>query len=415
MSSARAARRGPDTVFIRGFGLAEGIEWGFWLAAVVFWVVELELSPLRLVLLSLAIELAVIVSETPTGVVADLRSRRLSILIGETTIGLSFLAMVATTNYAVVIASMVVFGVGWTFRSGSDAAWLSDELAGDRATTGEAAGDAVIERVLLAKQRFGLAVAIPTLLVTMLVGAFTTVRFAGAVMGAMHLGIALYFARAMTEEHFTPGRERGAGFRQTLRTAAVIIGRGPSLRVLVVVVFVVFFAAEAFDTLGFKHFLDVFDPQGAIPEDSIVVLGALFLVLAVGGYIANRITDHQLAKGTRLVKAVVICCVAASIGGFVVAFGNVALVIAVGYVMHESVRTALIPLFEAWVNRDAPSEVRATVHSLTGQVMSLGQLSGGLLLGTVAEIGAIPTSLAVASGVLLIAGAVASRGVQRHA
>ena len=74
-------RTHPAKVFVRGFGTSEGLEWGLWLALTVFWIVELDLSPTRLILLGVVLEGAVLLSETPTGVVADVYSRRKSCLL----------------------------------------------------------------------------------------------------------------------------------------------------------------------------------------------------------------------------------------------------------------------------------------------------------------------------------------------
>jgi DHA3 family tetracycline resistance protein-like MFS transporter len=49
------------------------------------------LSPLQLVLVGTTLELTVLLCEVPTGIVADVYSRRLSILIGFFIIGLGFL------------------------------------------------------------------------------------------------------------------------------------------------------------------------------------------------------------------------------------------------------------------------------------------------------------------------------------
>ena len=51
-------------------GGAEGFTLAWGLAAVVWWVVELRLSPLRLALLGTALVLTILVAETPTGVLA---------------------------------------------------------------------------------------------------------------------------------------------------------------------------------------------------------------------------------------------------------------------------------------------------------------------------------------------------------
>ena len=60
----------PARLFVRGFGFAEGLEWGFWLAASVWWIVDLNLSPIELVAMGAVLEISVLVGETG-GVVAD--------------------------------------------------------------------------------------------------------------------------------------------------------------------------------------------------------------------------------------------------------------------------------------------------------------------------------------------------------
>ena len=60
----------PARVYVRVIGFTEGLEWGFWLAASVWWIVILDLSPIQLVAMGAVLEVSVLISETPTGVVA---------------------------------------------------------------------------------------------------------------------------------------------------------------------------------------------------------------------------------------------------------------------------------------------------------------------------------------------------------
>ena len=85
--------------------------------------------------------------------------------------------------------------------------------------------------------------------------------------------------------------------------------------------------------------------------------------------------------------------------------------IAIGYLFQDSVREALWPVLEGWANRDAPSEVRATVHSLLGQMTSVGQISGAAVLGLVAEASSIPLAMAIGAACFGLAATVAVRGI----
>lgn len=392
----------PARVFVRGFGLNEGIEWGFWLSLSVFWIIELGLGPIQLVLLGIVLEATVLLSETPTGVVADLHSRKRSVMIAQVLMGISFVWSVASTNYWVILPAQVLVGFGWTFRSGADTAWVTDELKG----MGDFDDDDV-ERLLLRKHRFGILAAIVSLIFTMVVGTLTSVRVVAAILGLMYIAMTFYFQRNMREDHFTRGRDEERGFMETLRQGLAVVSGRPRLRVLVVVILLVDFGAEAFDRLGYKHFLD----SAEVTDDSLVVLGVLFLVLAFAGLGVNAASSKVLAAGHGVARLAVVLLAIAAIGGFIASMTSIVAVIGIGYLLQDSVREALWPVLEGWANRDAPSEVRATVHSLMGQTTSLGELAGAFALGTVAELVTIPVALTIAA--LFFAGAsmVATRGI----
>lgn len=74
-----------------------------------------------------------VIFEIPTGVIADLRGRRVSYLLGALTLTIStllylYLWYVADSFWAWAIASMLL-GLGFTFYSGAVEAWLVDALA----------------------------------------------------------------------------------------------------------------------------------------------------------------------------------------------------------------------------------------------------------------------------------------------
>ena len=63
--------------------------WGF--ITGIYRVEDVGLTPFQLIMLGTALELTVLLFEVPTGIVADLRSRRLSVLIGYVIIGIGFI------------------------------------------------------------------------------------------------------------------------------------------------------------------------------------------------------------------------------------------------------------------------------------------------------------------------------------
>jgi len=392
----------PSTVFVRGSGLSEGLDWGFWLAACVFWIVELDLGPFELVLMGAVLQASVLIAETPTGVVADLVSRRRSVVISQYLMGIGFIWAVISTNYWLILPAQALFGFGWTFRSGADTAWVTDELKG----SGEYS-DRLLDRLLMQRHRFGLMVGVASILAVMALGWLTTVRWGAVGLGLAHLAVGVWCQRVMTEEHFVAGRQRSKGFVDTLRAGLGVVWGLPRLRALVLVIVALDMGSEAYDRLGAKHFLDSAD----LDAGSAGGLGLLFLLLAAAGLAVNALAGRVMSRGLGVARlAVVLLCVAA-VGGFVVSLTSLVLVIAVGYMMQDSCREALWPVLEGWANRDAPSEVRATVHSLMGQATAVGELTGGLLLGAIAEFTSIPLVLKLAAGLFALAGVLATRGI----
>ncbi len=395
----------PARVFVRAFGLAEGIEWGFWLAASVWWIIELDLSPIELVALGAVLEVSVLLAETPTGVVADVMSRRRSLVIGQLVMGVSFIWAIVSTNYWVILPAQALFGIGWTFRSGADTAWVTDELKG----LGQGDDDD-IERLLIRKHQFGIRVAMVSLFVVMVVGTLTSVRVAIVGTGIASILLAVWMRTVMHEDHFTPGHEHDRGFMDTLREGFSVVRTRPRLRILVGVLFVLDMGSEAFDRLGHKFFLD----EGGFDDESLIGLWALFTVLSIAGLIVNGLAGRALDRGFGVARLATILLVVASAGAFLTASTSIVVIIGLGLMFQDATRESLWPVMEGWANRDAPSEVRATVHSLMGQTTAMGELTGGLLLGALAQATSIRTVLFIAASLWAVSALLATRGIERR-
>ena len=76
------------------------------------------LTPLQLVLVGTTVELSVFLFEVPTGIVADVYSRRLSIIIGYLVMGVGFLIEGLFPFFVPILLAQVLWGLGYTFTSG---------------------------------------------------------------------------------------------------------------------------------------------------------------------------------------------------------------------------------------------------------------------------------------------------------
>ena len=121
---------GADPVrvwYLRTAGSAVG-DTLVWTLAPVYFVTVVGMSPLQLVLVGTFMELTIFVCEVPTGIVADVVSRKLSIVIGYLVMGAAIVFCGVVAQPWAVMAAWSVWGFGYTFTSGATDAWLADEI-----------------------------------------------------------------------------------------------------------------------------------------------------------------------------------------------------------------------------------------------------------------------------------------------
>jgi len=91
------------------------------------------LTPVQLILVGTTLEISAFLFEVPTGIVADVYSRRLSIIIGYVLMGLGFLVEGFFPSFLPILLAQVIWGLGYTFTSGATQAWITDEVGEDSA------------------------------------------------------------------------------------------------------------------------------------------------------------------------------------------------------------------------------------------------------------------------------------------
>jgi len=403
----------PKRVFI-ALGLTSDIaEWVFYLPALVWWTVELGFSPLQLVGLGTALETTVLLAEVPTGVVADRWSRKWSIVAAHVLMGTAMVLAVVTLNYAVMLGAQVVFALGWTFRSGADIAWLTDEiselnergeLANTQATFEHATPD--VSPIILQRHRLGLIVG-PLALVPVMIFGRASPRVVIAIAGCFLVGSAFGFAATMSDA-FRSRATRTYDDRpralSILRTGLTTARRVRSIRLLVITMMFLGLGSESLDRLGFKHFLDI----GEFDENSIVWTGVLFIALGFAGAAVVWLAERRIEGGIALPQLGSRLIVVSAIGAVAVAISPIA-GIAIGLLLQDSTREAFDPVSAAWTNQHADDASRATVHSLVSQAHGVGEVVGGLSLAALAQATSITTAVLIAAAMWTCASLVSRR------
>lgn len=337
-----------------------------------------RMTALQLVLVGTILETTIFVFEIPTGVLADTKSRRLSVIVGYMLIGVGFLIEAAIPRFWAVALAQVVWGLGYTFTSGATEAWIADEVGEERAA-----------RAFLRGSQAAQAGALPAIILSVLVGQIA-IRLPIAVGGAGMLGLALFLIVAMREDRFKPTpREERTTWSAMLRTvvdARQLVRRQPLLLLLLAIG--LFFGAysEGVDRLETIHLLSNFELPWLGRVGDVAWFGALQAVGLVLSLVATRLAERGADRihGRRAgwVLGGMTALIVAALAGFGLARSPW---LAVGCLWGLGVlRTVREPLYAAWFNSSIDdSQVRATLFSVRSQVDALGQIGGGPLVGLI--------------------------------
>src|SRR5947207_1863380 len=122
--------RGSDIArhFVRWSWLRAALHSGYWLVTSLYLVLDAGLSPFQLVLIGVAQGIVSLLFEIPTGVMADTISRKWSLVIFHILVGSSMVITGLVTPFPALLATQMLWGIAWTFASGADVAWITDEL-----------------------------------------------------------------------------------------------------------------------------------------------------------------------------------------------------------------------------------------------------------------------------------------------
>jgi MFS family permease len=373
----------------------------FFTVQLVYQVTTVGLNPLQMMLVGTVLEVTCFSLEIPTGIVADVFSRRLSILIGVTLMGCSYTLEGAVPEFWAALVSQVIWGTGYCFTSGATQAWISDEIGE------EAAGP-----VFLRSGQMWLVGNLAGTVLCMTLGVIhiqAPMILAGAGMFALAAGMVLVMPErpmrhAHTSVHSTFGQMKATaqeGFRLAMARPVVKLIIGISL--------IFGLSAEAWDRLVTPSVINRFDFPAVFGAESPVfwfgfsgVIGTLLGLAA--SEIFKRVNPGALGAGTpaRLMSALVAFDVAA-VAIFAIA-GNLWMAFAMMWA-RRIVYSIAAPVQTAWLNRNLDSATRATVISMTGQANSIGQAAGSPAWGWIGN--TVSIKAALLGSALVLAPAVA--------
>jgi DHA3 family tetracycline resistance protein-like MFS transporter len=361
----------------------------------VYQVQVAHLNALQLVLIGTALEGTIMLLQVPTGIFADVYSRRLSILLGIGFLGLGGLTQGAFPVFGAILLSSAIAGIGYCFLGGAEEAWIAGEVGEERIGHVFLRGSQIAQVGSLAGVIAGTGLGMLRLDLPLLTG------------GTLMLLLALVLALVMPERHFSratsDARPSWGAVGSALRQSRRLVQRSPVLLTILAVAAFYGMSSEGFDRLNVAHFLQNFSLPALGPLKPVAWFGFMSAVATLLSLLAMEFTRRRvntqhpvaLARGLLVLNALLL----ASVIGFGLAGTFVVALVAFWCV--RVLRKVIDPLYMAWITVHAAPEVRATIISLSGQMDAFGQVTGGPVVGAIGVLRSLRAAL-VSTGVVLM-------------
>lgn len=375
----------------------------FSLVSTVMMVYHIEivhLNPLQLILVGTTLELACFIFEIPTAIVADVYSRKLSIVIGGVLTGVGFILEGSISSFVFLLVAQIVWGLGSTFISGSLEAWIAEE---------EKNKD--LDEIYIKGAQAGQIGAFIGIVLSTVIANFS-VRLPIIVSGVLFIILALFLWLYMPENNFKPSAPGDLNtFKKmvyTFKSGLKFVKSKSIIMILLAVTLFYGLSSEGYDRLSNAHFLQ----DTTLPKLGNLSSVTWFGIFGILGMILSFIVMHFMAKNlknedNRKNGKLLLCINILYISSMLIfaLTRNFSLML-IAYLATNTFRIINEPIFSAWLNGHIDNNSRATVLSINGQMNSLGQILGGPIIGIIAtnisvSIGIVCTSLLVAPVLVL--------------
>ena len=368
--------------------------------AIVYRVRSGHLNPLQLVLLGTMVEVCYLVMQLPSGVLADLVSRRLCVIAGQFLEAGGILMQGLSPHFVVQLTAQIPVGFGAALTFGAQEAWLADE-----------AGHKQLTSVFMRAAQFALVGGLAGSVlsgVLALPGGEVPFLAGGGLLAAM----ALVLTWIMPETRFRPSaraprlggvaRDAWAGFTGQVRKTHGAMVAVPGLVLLLGFVFFVGMWSESFDRLWGAYLLTDTRFPHAFGLDIVIwfsILAVARTLLSLGSTEWAKRRTSRLGPGS-VASTLLALTVATAVAVVLMASTSAFIPVIAAYLVVATLRPVFPPLVTGWVVGRVDSSVCATALSATDLLDSAGQIVGGPIVGAIGVAASVRAAL-LAGGVAL--------------
>jgi MFS transporter, DHA3 family, tetracycline resistance protein len=359
-----------------------------WLTIQPVYHIELvSLTAAQLVLIGTAHEGTVLLFEVPTSIIADTYSRRISILISLFISGFALILEATFPSFGMIIIANIIWGFGWTFLSGANVAWVTDEI-----------GEETANALLLQTSQWSQVANLLGIIASVALGKIA-LFLPILVGGIITLILGLFLVLMMQETNFVPPEKHKNPFSAMSATLAAGIATVRLRPILLTIILIG--GMRGLWVGGFERLWTLFlIQQYTFPAFTVatwigmIKVGVMLLSIFSIGTVRKRLKTGQMGSPARTLQWLYTLIMLSSIGFALVGQLWLAIVL---FLINQTALATCRPLFIAWINQHTESRIRATMISMYWQSVSLANVIGGPVIGWIATIRTLQQALIVAS------------------
>jgi len=360
---------------LAGFG-------GFILPIYVLYFRYYNITLFEVALLAAVFETAVLISEIPTGLLADRFGRKLSVVLGFSCFTISGLVFILFRNLTGFLVAEVLFGIAEAFISGAAEALAVDSIPGD-----DKQGS--LQRLYTRRSRIRIAVTAACMIVAgYAYSRDVSVTFYPVLLGGVAgLGASWFFVEIGHQHHDQGARKFFAPLALMFRRLEV----SAVLKVLFVLALTANFAFEAVDQYWQVLLSELFEIDVKY-FGYLTAAGAALAFFLVGPIVRRSKGQVSTSMLILLLSGIIISSLP----------NAPAALIPYLLILYFVTKEMIAPLFSYTINSLIDSEGRATFLSGFNLTCSIGEVAAGLLVGFIASRLGLPVVFVVGGSVLVL-------------
>lgn len=331
-----------------------------------------KLEVYQLILIGTALEISIFVFEVPTGIVADLKSRKLSVIIGLFIIGVGSVLEALTPLFFVIFIAQVTWGFGYTFISGALDSWISDET--DKMD---------LEHIVITGSQVYQLASVMGIILAAVIG-MGNIRVALYVSGALVFILGFIMIIYMKETKRVKSKEKQPFFSKYyghLVKGLSHIKNNKTLRIMFLIMIFFGLYSEGIDRTYEVYILDGLNFREVLDIPPIWILAIVNASIAILGYLMLFVVKKYLKKGNYIYIWAFNLTLMMILGILLFAYLPSIYLALFGFIFFSLSREGTYPLLNTILLKNTPSNIKATVLSSFGQLDAIGQLlSGGLMV-----------------------------------